>query len=118
MASGSQAVIDQLSDDFHPSDQHAQRQRDHKRQHKAAIDPAHRRQEMNVQGAAIGIVIDAAEGEVLKLLPHVIRRRDQAPGPVNCGKMPEREQRQWEGDGEQDRPQPCRPAFGKALADG
>ena len=41
---------------------------------------------MNVQGLAVGIVIDAAEGEILQFEPDLVRRRDQAAGPPTVEK--------------------------------
>ena len=110
--------IDQLPHQRHPPDQHAQRQRDDQRQREAAIDPAHRCEEMDVQRPAIGIVIDAAEGEVLQFEPDVMRRRDQACRPVHSGEMPEREQQERKSDRQQDRPQPRPSAFANSPAGG
>jgi len=56
---------------------------------------------MDVQRLAVGIVVDAAEGEVLQLEPDIMRRRDQARWPVDGGEMPDREQCQREGDRKQ-----------------
>ena len=64
---------------------------------------------MDVQGLAVGIVVDAAEGEVLQFEPDVVRRRDQARRPVHRGKMPDREQRQRKRYREQHRFEPRQP---------
>jgi hypothetical protein len=94
-----------MPDEWHAPDQHAKGQRDNECQRKAAIDAADRGQQMNVQGLAVGIVIDSTEGEIPELEPDLVRRRDQAARPSDCGKMPDRQHRRGKSDRQQDRPQ-------------
>ena len=97
--------IEQLPDQRHAPDQHAERQRDDQRQREAAIDAADRGQQMDVQGLAEGVVIDAAEGEIPEFEPDFVRRRDQAARPPDRGEMPERQHRRGKRDRQQQRPQ-------------
>ncbi len=68
---------------------------------------------MNVQRLAVGVVIDAAEGEILQFLPDFIGWRDQTARPPDGGEMPECQHRQRKRHRQQYRPQPrppdCRP---------
>ena len=66
---------------------------------------------MDVQGLAIGVVIDPAESKIPEFEPDFVGWRDQAPRAADCGKMPDRQHCDRKRDGQQQRPQarpPCR----------
>src|SRR3954462_10976980 len=65
---------------------------------------------MDVQGLAVGVVIDPADSKIAEFEPDFVGWRDQAPGATDRCKMPDRQHGGRKRDGQQQRPQarpPC-----------
>ena len=92
-----------MPDKWQAADQRAKGQRDNECKRKATRDAAARGPQ-NMQRLAVGIVIDSAEGEIPELEPDLVKRRDQAARPADCGNMPDRRHRRGKSDRQQDGP--------------